>query len=78
MEKTLSNAATQRQTAEHINYTALINSFCREFNNWSRYEGIPQYDDVLADWFTHTGHTMHIRIDFSTIGSEVYIPFAPT
>jgi siderophore synthetase component len=74
MEKTMSNAATQRQTAEHINYTALINSFCREFNNWSRYEGIPKYDEVLADWFNHTGHTLHIRIDFTTIGSEVYIP----
>src|ERR1044072_5819226 len=74
MEKTMSNAVTLRQTAEHINYTALINSFCREFNNWSRYEGIPKYDEVLADWFNHTRHTLHIRIDFTTIGSEVYIP----
>jgi siderophore synthetase component len=74
MEKIMNNAATQRQTAEHINYTALINSFCREFSNWSRYAGIPKYDETLADWFQHTGHTMHVRIDFSTIGSEVYIP----
>lgn len=74
MEKILSNAATQRQTAEHINYTALINSYCREFSNWSRYEGIPKYDEVLADWFQQTGHTMHVRIDLSTIGAEVYIP----
>ncbi len=74
MEKIMSNAATQRQTAEQINYTALINSFCREFSNWSRYEGIPKYDEVLAEWFNHTGYAMHVRIDFTTIGSEVYIP----
>ncbi|OQP58240.1 IucA/IucC family protein [Niastella vici] len=74
MEKIMSNAATQRQTAEQINYTALINSFCREFSNWSRYAGIPKYDEVLAHWFQHTGHALHLRIDFSTIGSEVYIP----
>ncbi|THU39263.1 GNAT family N-acetyltransferase [Niastella caeni] len=74
MEKIMSNAATHRHTAEQINYTALINSYCREFSNWSRYQGIPRYDDVLADWFHDTGHTMHVRIDFTSIGSEVYIP----
>jgi siderophore synthetase component len=74
MEKIMSNAATHRQTAEQINYTALINSFCREFSNWSRYQGIPQYDEALADWFQHTGHMLHVRIDFTAIGSEVYIP----
>lgn len=74
MEKIMSNVATQQQTAEEINYTALINSFCREFSNWSRYAGIPKYDEVLAGWLQHTGHTLHIRIDFSAIGSEVYIP----
>ena len=74
MEKIMSNAATHRQTAQQINYTALINSFCREFSNWSRYEGIPKYDEALADWFQHTGFTLHVRIDFTSIGSEVYIP----
>jgi siderophore synthetase component len=74
MEKIMSNAATHRQAAEQINYTALINSFCREFSNWSRYQGIPKYDEALADWFQHTGHTLHVRIDFTAIGSEVYIP----
>jgi siderophore synthetase component len=75
MEKIMSNATnTHRFTAEHINYTALLNSFCREFNNWSRYEGIPKYDKALAEWFRHTGHTEHIRIDFNAIGYEVYIP----
>ncbi|WP_205509631.1 GNAT family N-acetyltransferase [Longitalea arenae] len=74
MEKIMSYATTCRQKAEQINYTALINSFCREFGNWSRYEGIPKYDECLADWFRFTGFTNHLRIDFTTIGSEVFIP----
>jgi len=74
MDTIMSNAVLHRQTAEQINYTALINSYCREFSNWSRYQGIPKYDAVLANWFQQTGHTLHIRIDFSSIGSEIYIP----
>jgi siderophore synthetase component len=75
MEKITSNATTtHRHTAEHINYTALLNSFCREFNNWSRYEGIPKHDEALAGWFRHTGNTLHLRIDFTSIGYEVYVP----
>jgi len=75
MEKTMSNATTTHQhTAERINYTALLNSFCREFSNWSRYEGIPKHDDTLAEWFRHTGRTLHLRIDFTGIGYEVYVP----
>lgn len=74
MEKSTSNVTTHPHTAEQINYTALLNSFCREFSNWSRYEGIPKYDEALAEWFRYTGHTLHIRIDLTSIGYEVYVP----
>src|SRR5690349_2750245 len=74
MEKSTSNATIHQYTAEQINYTALLNSFCREFSNWSRYEGIPKHDESLAEWFRHTGNTLHIRIDFASIGYEVYVP----
>ena len=75
MEKITSNAInTHQHTAEQINYTALLNSFCREFSNWSRYAGIPKHDAALAEWFRHTGHIVHLRIDFASIGYEVYVP----
>ncbi|WP_306352725.1 GNAT family N-acetyltransferase [Flavobacterium sp. '19STA2R22 D10 B1'] len=65
---------TTTQFALEINYTALLNCYCREFNNWSRYMGIPKYDAVLADHFNKTGYDSHIRVDFSAIGSEAYLP----
>ncbi|CAA7389939.1 N(2)-citryl-N(6)-acetyl-N(6)-hydroxylysine synthase [Chryseobacterium fistulae] len=57
-----------------INYTALINCYMKEFTNWSRYLGIPEYDDAIANRLQKTPTNLHIRIDFSTIGCDVYIP----
>jgi siderophore synthetase component len=75
MEMTTSTLInTTAQFAVETNYTALINCYCREFSNWSRYMGVPKYDDALASHFNKTGHDLHIRIDFSTIGYEVFVP----
>ncbi|WP_370898467.1 GNAT family N-acetyltransferase [Chryseobacterium gossypii] len=63
-----------RQYAEEINYTALINCYMREFTNWSRYLGIPKYDAAIAKHLRMTPTGLHIRIDFSSIGCDVYIP----
>ncbi|WP_390455722.1 GNAT family N-acetyltransferase, partial [Chryseobacterium sp. Alg-005] len=60
--------------AEKINYTALINCYMREFTNWSRYLGIPKYDQAIATHLQKTSTDLHIRIDFSSIGCDVYIP----
>ncbi|KAA2245749.1 acetyltransferase [Chitinophaga agrisoli] len=54
--------------------TAMINSYCRAFINWSCYEGIPQYDSTLAGYFAATGYQLHLRLDFTTIGKEVFLP----
>lgn len=54
--------------------TAIINSYCRGFSNWSCYEGIPKYDEVLAGYFSATGHQFYLRLDFSAEGKEVFIP----
>lgn len=54
--------------------TAIINSYCRGFSNWSCYEGIPKYDDVLSSYFSTTGYQLHLRLDFSANGVEVFIP----
>ncbi len=54
--------------------TAMINSYCRVFTNWSCYEGIPQYDRSLADYFAATGYQLHLRLDFTAIGKEVFAP----
>jgi siderophore synthetase component len=69
---TLTNTTTQFAVA--TNYTALLNCYCREFTNWSRYMGVPKYDEALADHFKKTGHDLHVRIDFSMIGCEVFVP----
>ncbi|ELY2016414.1 GNAT family N-acetyltransferase [Flavobacterium psychrophilum] len=62
------------QFAVETNYTALLNCYCREFTNWSRYMGVPKYDEALANHFNKTGYDLHVRIDFSTIGCEVFVP----
>ncbi|WP_177734112.1 GNAT family N-acetyltransferase [Flavobacterium inviolabile] len=62
------------QAAIEVNYTALLNCYFREFGNWSRYLGIPKYDEAIGKQFTATGHKLHIRIDFSDIGYDVYVP----
>ncbi|MBW8683155.1 GNAT family N-acetyltransferase [Chitinophaga rhizophila] len=54
--------------------TAIINSYCRGFSNWSCYEGIPRYDKALADYFSVTGYQFHLRLDFSANGMDVFIP----
>jgi len=75
MEKNISTLTdTATQFALEVNYTALINCYCREFTNWSRYWGIPRYDAAIGDYFKKSGYEMHIRIDFTAIGYDVYIP----
>ena len=54
--------------------TAIINSYCRGFSDWSCYEGIPKYDKALADHFSTTGYQLHVRLDFSANGTEIFIP----
>jgi len=63
-----------QEYAEKISYTALINCYMKEFINWSRYLGIPEYDPVIAENLRKTPTDLHIRIDFSSIGCDVYIP----
>lgn len=65
---------TNQDYAEQINYTALINCYMREFANWSRYLGIPKYDEAIAKHLQKTPTDLHIRIDFSSIGCDVYVP----
>lgn len=65
---------TNQDYAEQINYTALINCYMREFTNWSRYLGIPKYDEAIAKHLQKTPTDLHIRIDFSSIGCDVYVP----
>jgi siderophore synthetase component len=60
--------------AEKINYTSLINCYLKEFTNWSRYLGIPKYDEGIAAYLKKTPTNLHIRIDFSSIGCDVYVP----
>lgn len=76
METTILQTTKVRQEAIEVNYTALLNCYCREFNNWSRYMGIPKYDQPLAAYFRSSGNDMHIRIDFSVLDVEVYAPLA--
>lgn len=63
-----------QQLAEQVNFKSLLNCYLREFSNWSPYEGIPKYDPVLADFMKTIEHTLFLRIDFGTIGQEVFAP----
>ncbi|MFC6102229.1 GNAT family N-acetyltransferase [Olivibacter domesticus] len=55
-------------------FTALINTYCREFYSWSRYMGVPKYDQPLADQLAKTSCTCHLRFDFSNYDVEIFIP----
>lgn len=70
----MNRPTSHRPLAEQISFTALINSFCREFTNWSRYEGIPQYDEALAAYMRAAGHVLYLKIDFAALGVEVFVP----
>jgi len=74
MEKNIYNPPKISQEAEEINFTALLNSYCREFTNWSKYKGAPKYDTILKGYIESTGYPIFMKIDFSDIGIEVYIP----
>jgi siderophore synthetase component len=63
-----------QQNSGEINFNSLLNSYCREFSNWSRYIGIPKYDQPLANYLKLTGHEFHLRFDFSEFGFEVFAP----
>lgn len=76
METNLLSLTNLKEEAEQVNYTAMLNSYLREFSNWSRYIGIPKYDEPLAQHFRSTGYDFHIRIDFSALNTEVYAPLS--
>jgi len=54
--------------------SALLHHCCRELNNSSCYGGIPKYDAPLAAFFKTTGYALHLRLDFTSIGLEVFVP----
>lgn len=66
--------AKLQQISGETNFNSLLNSYCREFGNWSRYLGIPKYDQPLAEWLKMTTYNLHIRFDFSAFGVEVFAP----
>jgi len=74
METNMLDSIKLQQISEETNFNALLNSYCREFTNWTRYAGIPKYDASLADYLATTTNRLHIRFDFSNIGYEVYAP----
>lgn len=74
MDKTIYNPSEIWKEAETVNFTALLNSYCREFTNWNKYQGVPKYDNTLKEYFKSTGHLLYMKIDFSNIGHEVYVP----
>ncbi|KIA93455.1 IucA/IucC family protein [Pedobacter kyungheensis] len=74
METNTLDSIKLQQISEETNFNALLNSYCREFTNWTRYAGIPKYDAPLADYLVTATDRLHIRFDFSNIGYEVYAP----
>ena len=60
--------------SNQIKFEALLNAYCRQYANWTRYRGIPRYDAKLAHSLAISMTEMHIRIDFPETFTEVYIP----
>ncbi len=74
MQMTTNDLTKLRPLAEQVNFKSLLNCYCREFKNWSRYEGVPKYDQVLADYMQSIDHSTFLRFDFTNIGQEVFAP----
>lgn len=74
MQMTTNDLTKFRPQAEQVNFKSLLNCYCREFKNWSRYEGIPKYDPALADYMQSIDHSTFLRFDFTNIGQEVFAP----
>ncbi|WP_108867836.1 GNAT family N-acetyltransferase [Aquimarina aquimarini] len=74
MDKSIYKPSKIYTEAEEVNFTALLNSYCREFTNWSKYYGVPKYDDTLKEYIGSIEHLLYLKIDFSEIGYEVYVP----
>lgn len=60
--------------SNQIKFEGLLNAYCRQYSNWTRYRGIPRYDAKLAYYLAKSTTEMHIRIDFPETSAEVYIP----
>lgn len=67
----ISPPITQTQSEK---ISALLHYCCLELNNSSCYGGMPKYDAQLAAFFKTTGYALHLRLDFSSIGLEVFVP----
>ncbi|MFV0248358.1 MAG: GNAT family N-acetyltransferase [Tenacibaculum sp.] len=74
MDKNTCKALETSKIADEVGFSALLNCYCREFANWSRYKGIPKYDETLRNYIMSTGYLLFLKIDFSDIGHEVYVP----
>lgn len=64
-----------KSEAQH-ELSLLLNSYCREFANWGRYVGCPQYDPVLAAHMQQYTFDRHLRFDFAIRGVEVFVPLS--
>lgn len=60
--------------SNQIKLEGLINAYCLQYSNWTRYRGIPRYDPKLAHYLMKSATQLHIRIDFAEAFTEVYIP----
>lgn len=67
----ISPPITQTQSEK---ISGLLHYCCRELNNSSCYGGMPKYDAPLAAFFKTTGYALHLRLDFTSIGLEVFVP----
>lgn len=63
-----------KQLAEQANFSALLNSYCRELTNWNHYQGVPEFDKTLAAYLNTSSYDLHIRFDFSKLNIEVFAP----
>ena len=55
---------------------SLLQAYCQEFRNWAPYVGPAVYDEALRQRMQQYDTTLHLRIDFTGQGSEVFIPIA--
>lgn len=74
MEQPIARIQQIKKSDKELVFSKALYHYCREFQNWSPYLGLPKQDQVLRQALQNSESKLHLRIDFSTEETEVYVP----
>lgn len=74
MEPLISDSNRLTISGDELIFSAIINQYCREFQNWTRYMGRPLYDTALTEGLNTGELDLHLKISFPASNTEIFVP----